>query len=760
MKQQQVIQKKQKIRQKTAQHTRKSQVPGQIQDHPYLQAQGIIGNHGVLRRHPGIIQAKLKVSSPGDKYEQEADRLADQVMRMPEPGLQRQPEEEEEEEELIQTRPIAGQITPLIQRQEENEEEKEEEEEEEELIQPKTVSGRRAEVTPDVRGQINAMKGGGHPLPESTRAFFEQRFGHDFSRVRFHTDSRGAEAAREVKARAFTVGRDVVFGTGQYAPETQTGRYLLAHELAHTVQNGGSTSTATHISQPDNQWETDASKAASGVVHSQPYQLKSGAPVGVYRQHTQESIPGAGITPIGKRKLDIKVRIFKKIGSKRLRRSLSNVAPPFLRGVIGGIQTKIGKDEGSFILNRFGIAQTFSPNGFLYQTGFAIGAIKEFYWGMYQMFLSLPQLLKEASKVTEEKILTRIEAGIDFLVSPEAENTILRNGRTAGIKYAKDIKKIARKNYFTMGYEVGRIFGPIAIEIVLSFVTFGGASVARGMSAAAKISRFLSRLSKTGRLQRGKGGVGPRSIVQRTRRRGVRRADLAREKYIRDIQSRRRLRKRTRKEALPPAEGIPMKPPRGFRPGTSAKSYDDPSKYYTGRGEVRPYRKKVKAGKAFEEGWGAYPGSRDPEIRYPTGRHGPRRFLSRQAQFEMRPRWARAKLKKSLGPASFRPSAAHHIIPFQHRYHNVVHEATVYGKWGGINNAQNGIYLPTRPNVTRTGRRSIHAADNFHKKYNDKMLKALDKIEKLDKFEDRMKAFRSLIRKTRKQLMKGELVLD
>ncbi|WP_152043377.1 eCIS core domain-containing protein [Salinigranum salinum] len=82
-------------------------------------------------------------------------------------------------------------------------------------------------------------RAGGRPLPTSVRAFFEPRFGTTFDDVRIHTDSRAAAAARAVQARAFTVGRDVVFGAGAYAPETTRGRRLLAHELTHVVQQSG-----------------------------------------------------------------------------------------------------------------------------------------------------------------------------------------------------------------------------------------------------------------------------------------------------------------------------------------------------------------------------------------------------------------------------------------------------------------------------------------------------------------------------------------
>ena len=173
--------------------------------------QRTVGNQAVQRLiRSGVLQAKLRIGQPGDIYEQEADRGADAVMRMPEPGMQRQIEpEEEEEEETLQAKPLAEEITPLVQRQVEPEEE----EEEEEMLQAQSREDATSEVPNDLESQINAIRGG-QPLAESERAYFEPRFGADFSQVRLHTDSQAAESARAVNARAFTVGQDVMFGAG------------------------------------------------------------------------------------------------------------------------------------------------------------------------------------------------------------------------------------------------------------------------------------------------------------------------------------------------------------------------------------------------------------------------------------------------------------------------------------------------------------------------------------------------------------------
>ncbi len=92
-------------------------------------------------------------------------------------------------------------------------------------------------ITPDIETQITAMRsGGGEPLAERTRTYFEPRFSRNFSQVRVHRDTRAANTARALNARAYTTGYNVVFGAGEYAPETSRGKWLLAHELTHVVQ--------------------------------------------------------------------------------------------------------------------------------------------------------------------------------------------------------------------------------------------------------------------------------------------------------------------------------------------------------------------------------------------------------------------------------------------------------------------------------------------------------------------------------------------
>lgn len=169
--------------------------------------------------HPpaaGAIQTKLAINKAGDEYEQEADRISEQVMRPPEPRSQRAC--------------ACGGACPKCQMKQPGQEH--------ERLQTKQVgSGDPGQtVAPSIVDEVFSSPG--QPLDTATRSLMEPRFGHVFSGVRIHTDTKAAEAAQAINALAFTVGRDVVFGAGQYVPGTSSGQRLLAHELTHVIQQG------------------------------------------------------------------------------------------------------------------------------------------------------------------------------------------------------------------------------------------------------------------------------------------------------------------------------------------------------------------------------------------------------------------------------------------------------------------------------------------------------------------------------------------
>jgi hypothetical protein len=142
-------------------------------------------------------------------------------------------------------------------------------------------------VGPIVRDVLNSP---GQPLDSSTNAFMESRFGHDFSRVRVHTDEQAARSARAVRAQAYTVGQDIVFGAGQYAAHSVAGKHLLAHELTHTIQQGGSSglfASRLSIGRADDPYEREADAAADAVMSSPavvPLAAKDPAPPALRRQ--------------------------------------------------------------------------------------------------------------------------------------------------------------------------------------------------------------------------------------------------------------------------------------------------------------------------------------------------------------------------------------------------------------------------------------------------------------------------------------------
>jgi hypothetical protein len=175
----------------------------------------------LLRLHG--IQAKLTVSQPDDVSEQEADRVADQVMRMEAQQVQREPIEDEN---ITQIKPLGITICPLMSRQVPIEE----------SLQTKVDSEESTEVGDDMEARIVALQGNGAPLSDSVRSHMEPRFGVNFNNVRVHTNEEASETAKAVNAQAYTIGRDIVFSAGLYAPESESGKRLLAHELTHVVQ--------------------------------------------------------------------------------------------------------------------------------------------------------------------------------------------------------------------------------------------------------------------------------------------------------------------------------------------------------------------------------------------------------------------------------------------------------------------------------------------------------------------------------------------
>jgi hypothetical protein len=213
--------------------------PGQASPTAILQLQRTAGNRAVQRllaQH--ALQPKLVVGAANDQYEQEAERVANQVMggglsgaaaAAGPDGLQRQPQ--------------APAITPLVQRHvrstNKNEVEMDTEDELRVQRQPQAASGAAFEAGQALEGTLNRRQGAGNALDQGLRGQMEARFGADFSGVRVHTDGEAAQLNRSLSANAFTRGQDVYFAAGKYQPGTHSGQHLLTHELTHVVQQTG-----------------------------------------------------------------------------------------------------------------------------------------------------------------------------------------------------------------------------------------------------------------------------------------------------------------------------------------------------------------------------------------------------------------------------------------------------------------------------------------------------------------------------------------
>lgn len=209
------------------------------------------------------IQPKLKINRPNDKFEQEADKMADQVMRMPQNNpIQRKPKKHtEEEEHKIQMKPLASQITPLIHRKLK----KEEDEQAKKLIQTK-ADGRNRIITTSFQNLLNKTKGAGHRLPESTNRFMSNAFGADFGKVRIHTGKIAGKLNQIIQAKAFTHGSDIYFNAENYSPFTISGKRLLAHELTHTIQQSAITKEKPEIPQIQRAGEEKVSKGVKQFI--------------------------------------------------------------------------------------------------------------------------------------------------------------------------------------------------------------------------------------------------------------------------------------------------------------------------------------------------------------------------------------------------------------------------------------------------------------------------------------------------------------
>jgi len=230
------------------------QLSGRSQTVLWRQMQRGYGNNYVGR----VIQAKLTVNQPGDIYEQEADRMAAQVMAMPQSdrSIQREMDPKKEKEKI--------QMKPSLQ----------------------LAPDRNREAGGNLEDRLNGNKGGGSPLPDDVRSFMEPRFGADFSQVRVHTGSESVQMNQELNAQAFTHRQDVYFGAGK-APAKDS---LTAHELTHVVQQTGNVQKQVFPDQRTVQHNCAVCEEEEKPVHQSNYFQQPGTEF-VQAQPQMNSVP-------------------------------------------------------------------------------------------------------------------------------------------------------------------------------------------------------------------------------------------------------------------------------------------------------------------------------------------------------------------------------------------------------------------------------------------------------------------------------------
>lgn len=176
-----------------------------------------------------FFQPKLTVNKPNDVYEQEADDMADKVMRM----------RDSTQSESAFFSPALNGIQRKCQHCEE-----------EEKLHRKENSDAETPGSNELDNYVGSLGTSGQAFPENSRQFFEPRFGQNFSNVRIHTDSVAAKSAQSINALAYTTGNNIVFNNGQYSPESESGKKLIAHELTHVIQQNGSNNLVNKTDNP------------------------------------------------------------------------------------------------------------------------------------------------------------------------------------------------------------------------------------------------------------------------------------------------------------------------------------------------------------------------------------------------------------------------------------------------------------------------------------------------------------------------------
>jgi hypothetical protein len=239
--------------------------------------------HSSIKRNNNFYQPKLAINQPNDPYEQQADAMAERVMRMP-----------ENDQPFFSAKSVP---VSTLQR-------KCEACEEEEMLQRKESPGQSNEAGNEVSSYVDSLSSKGSPLSAASKQFFEPKFRYDFSNVRVHNDSMAAKSAQSINALAYTSGNNIVFNQNQFMPESENGKKLLAHELTHVMQQN---SNIVHRDSIQRITVSSASPHVDGTCgkfeRRFTFRLDNPAPTGGYfiqqidRYDNVVNCPGQGVCP-------------------------------------------------------------------------------------------------------------------------------------------------------------------------------------------------------------------------------------------------------------------------------------------------------------------------------------------------------------------------------------------------------------------------------------------------------------------------------
>lgn len=201
---------------------------------------------GTKKQHKAFFQPKLTVNQPNDVNEQEADHMADKVMRIT--------DSPSNQNTFFKT--AANAVQRKCQACEE----------EDKFVHRKESNSDSTRSNHDLDNYVSSLHSSGQSLPASSRQFFEPKFGHDFSNVKIHTDSVAAKSAQSINALAYTSGNNIVFNSGQYSPESDSGKRLMAHELTHVIQQNNGDKTIRRFGSDEHRRMGDTAVGGNVLV--------------------------------------------------------------------------------------------------------------------------------------------------------------------------------------------------------------------------------------------------------------------------------------------------------------------------------------------------------------------------------------------------------------------------------------------------------------------------------------------------------------